>query len=31
MFIKGGLYLQKRAKISIAFYADFDVKHLPKF
>ena len=28
---KSGLYLQKIFKILIAFYAKFNVKHLPKF
>ena len=31
MFIKSDLYLQKTFKILIAFYAKFNVKHLPKF
>ena len=28
MFIKSGIYLQKTVKISIAFYAKLNVKHL---
>ena len=31
MLIKSDVYLQKTSKISIAFYAKFNVKHLSVF